>query len=278
MANKRISTFIINNQLISYFMMVLIISWSFWIPMALHKCHIIYFPIPIIVGSTIGAFSPLITLIIFEKITKGSISLNTILSTYKPNRQQIPWLILAAFIIPLSYVIANIFFYLNGLQSTLTIMTEEPFESLGFWLFIIIPVTFFATVLFSSPLGEEPGWRGFAMPRLQSKFGLNLGSLMLGTFWWTWHQPINVANGLEISLFSYITMVLSSFIYDSLFNLSKRRILTAMFAHASTFITNIYIVVNSNNWWIVAILFLFVILLRIYEIKKNKIQLENSEN
>ena len=276
MANKRISTFIINNQLISYFIMVLIISWSFWIPMALHKLNIIYFPIPIIVGSTIGAFSPLITLIIFEKITKGTISLNAILSTYKPNRQQIPWLILAAVIIPLSYVLANIFFYLSGLQSTLTIMNEDPLESLGFFLFIIIPVTFFATVLFSSPLGEEPGWRGFAMPRLQSKFGLNFGSLILGTFWWTWHQPINVANGLEITVFSYLTMVLNSFIYDSLFNLSKRRILTAMFAHASTFITNIYIVVNNNNWWAVGILFLCVIMLRIYEIRKNKTQQENS--
>jgi len=272
MPNKRISTFIIKNQLISYFLMVLIISWSFWIPMALHKLSIINFPIPVIVGSTIGAFSPLITLIIFEKITKGTISLNAILSTYRPNRQQIPWLILAAVIIPLSYVFANIFFYLSGLQGTLTIMTEETLESLGFWLFIIIPVTFFATVLFSSPLGEEPGWRGFAIPRLQSKFGLNLGSLILGTFWWTWHQPINVANGLEMSLFSYFTMVLSSFIYDSLFNLSKRRILTAMFAHASTFITNIYIVVNRNNWWVVGILFLIVISLRFYEVKKSKDQ------
>jgi membrane protease YdiL (CAAX protease family) len=38
----------------------------------------------------------------------------------------------------------------------------------------------FVTVFFlGGPLGEEPGWRGFALPRLQRRYGPLVGSLIL---------------------------------------------------------------------------------------------------
>jgi membrane protease YdiL (CAAX protease family) len=40
------------------------------------------------------------------------------------------------------------------------------------------------------PLGEEPGWRGFALPRLQQRCGPFLGSLWLGLLWGFWHVPL----------------------------------------------------------------------------------------
>jgi len=42
---------------------------------------------------------------------------------------------------------------------------------------------------FSGPLLEEPGWRGFALPRLQSVWGPLAGSLVLGLLWGAWHIP-----------------------------------------------------------------------------------------
>ena len=82
MENGKLRKFIIKHQLILYFIIVLVISWSFWIPMTLTKLGIVYFPIPAIIGSTIGAFSPLITIIIFEKLTKGEISLKKIFANF----------------------------------------------------------------------------------------------------------------------------------------------------------------------------------------------------
>jgi membrane protease YdiL (CAAX protease family) len=42
---------------------------------------------------------------------------------------------------------------------------------------------------FSGPLFEEPGWRGFALPRLERDRGPLIGTLILGVLWGAWHLP-----------------------------------------------------------------------------------------
>jgi uncharacterized protein len=43
--------------------------------------------------------------------------------------------------------------------------------------------------LLAGPLGEELGWRGTALPRLLSRWGALISSLVLGLAWWTFHTP-----------------------------------------------------------------------------------------
>ena len=38
-------------------------------------------------------------------------------------------------------------------------------------------------LVFSGPLGEEPGWRGFALPRMLERQGALVASLLLGLLW-----------------------------------------------------------------------------------------------
>jgi CAAX protease family protein len=47
------------------------------------------------------------------------------------------------------------------------------------YLVVFIPMS-----IFGGPLGEEPGWRGFAFPRLQRLHGPQVGTLILGVLWW----------------------------------------------------------------------------------------------
>ena len=51
-----------------------------------------------------------------------------------------------------------------------------------------VPALFVVTLLAGGG-NEEPGWRGFALPRLQERFGPLLGTLVLAALWAGWHLP-----------------------------------------------------------------------------------------
>jgi membrane protease YdiL (CAAX protease family) len=56
--------------------------------------------------------------------------------------------------------------------------------------FAVLYLTSFVLIfLVGGPLGEEPGWRGFALPRMQRRYGPLVASLLLGVLWTCWHLP-----------------------------------------------------------------------------------------
>ncbi len=53
----------------------------------------------------------------------------------------------------------------------------------------LAPVFFLLTII-GGPLGEEFGWRGFALPNLQHKWNPTIASIIIGTVWGLWHLPL----------------------------------------------------------------------------------------
>ena len=95
------------------------------------------------------------------------------------------------------------------------------------------------------PLGEEIGWRGFALPRMQPRYGPLWGTLLLGILWCFWHLPqfltpiqgggpgTGLANFLtNFSLFFFLALALA-IIFTWLFNHTQGSIFIAITAHAS---------------------------------------------
>ncbi|SMD27054.1 CPBP family intramembrane glutamic endopeptidase [Kibdelosporangium aridum] len=44
--------------------------------------------------------------------------------------------------------------------------------------------------MITTGLAEEPGWRDFALPRMQRRFGPLTGTMILGPLWAAWHLPL----------------------------------------------------------------------------------------
>jgi membrane protease YdiL (CAAX protease family) len=99
-----------------------------------------------------------------------------------------------------------------------------------------------ALVLFG-PLGEEPGWRGFALPRLQQRYGALLGSLWLGLLWGVWHAPLYLIPGYtsqpvgEGTLFIWaqfaVATVLLTVCMTWVYNRTRGSLLIMILLHAS---------------------------------------------
>lgn len=60
-------------------------------------------------------------------------------------------------------------------------------------LYSVVPMILMLTIF--AGMGEEFGWRGFALPRLQARYNALVSSLIVGVFWSLWHIPLFFVEG-----------------------------------------------------------------------------------
>jgi len=149
-------------------------------------------------------------------------------------RQVWGWLLLAL-IVPaglnvLSIVISNML----GRQSVH--LSDLSFT--GLTLLKMVAVTFFYQVFFFNATGEEVGWRGFALPRLQARTSPLIASLVLTFFWAMWHALYWEAAGDPVLTWQYwqdtfVKLFPATVLINWFYNRTKGSILVAGVTHAA---------------------------------------------
>jgi uncharacterized protein len=84
--------------------------------------------------------------------------------------------------------------------------------------------------------GEEWGWRGYVLPRLQAKHSALVASLIVGVIWGVWHLPKFLgtgAGGERSFLWFVIAHVALSVLYTWLYNSTRGSLLLVTLFHAS---------------------------------------------
>lgn len=111
------------------------------------------------------------------------------------------------------------------------IMAYQIFgESATLWLFI---VPFFFIDFIAN--GEEIGWRGYVLPRLQSRHSALVSTIILGVIWGLWHLPkfLSDWNAVSFAWFMAHTMA-AAFIYTWVYNGTRGSLLLVTILHASS--------------------------------------------
>ena len=124
-------------------------------------------------------------------------------------------------IVIIQVVIIAVTVLLLSMQSDSQGLAFLSFPSLG------IMMLAFLDNLVRGPLGEELGWRGYALNELQKKYSPLKSALIVGVLWGFWHTPLWFASGytgvnlIKYSLLFMIGILSFSIIVTLFYNLNK---------------------------------------------------------
>lgn len=237
----------VRTQLIVFFILSFLIAWLAWLPMVLNP----KLPQPF---SILGLFAPAISATLVAWWAQGKVGLITLYKRYTIWRFSIGWYLLTLLIMPIIYAIS------------LTITIFSTHASLANLFFTSSPFFLFIAYIYLMVLnsGEEIGWRGFALPLLQSRLHSPLLSgFLLGVLWALWHLPLYIYPDLATLPYPlfFLLAVGLSLIYTYLFNRTKGSLLTAVMLHAATdWLPRVVQLTHVGlQFWIIVIILVWVL-------------------
>lgn len=208
----------------------------------------------------LAATSASLSAIVITLIISGKKGIKKLLGQLLVWKTGISWWLLALFFLVPTTLIG---FYFTGL------VIGSPLDPSKFMpLYTIIPllVVYFIT----AGLGEEIGWRGFMLPRLQSKYTALVSSLIIAITWGIWHYPLFIYSfpgaehfvyhhwtakyGLATALFFFIlfNQLPWSILYTWVYNNTKGSLLLICLFHGSepwiALITKGFDTATMFNW------------------------------
>ncbi|MGE7674557.1 CPBP family glutamic-type intramembrane protease [Lysinibacillus sp. NPDC094403] len=225
-----------SHPLTSFFVMAYLFSWIVLTPFILSQWNIIPKTKIFDVFFALNAFvGPMLAAYIMIRTLEGKGEWKVFIKGIWKLKVGLKWYLFALIVIPT--VIYLGFVILNGGIPTFKGLTTQFYATYPIYLVVVF--------FFGGPFPEEIGWRGFALPRMQSKFGSLKATLLLGILWALWHLPhfLTAAQrggpGSNISLFFYnfsifIVLCLAvSIILTWVFNSKQGNLFIVMLVHAS---------------------------------------------
>ncbi len=221
--------FLQHHSLVCYFVIAYGLSWLAWVPFVLSQSGLGVLPVSlsqfaIIPGLYLG---PLLSGFLMTATTEGKPGVQNMLRRFVLWRVGWQWYLFTLVGIPVFLFLG--YFILPGAVAVF----HFPFPQI-LWVYPL----FLILEIFTSALGEEPGWRGFALPRLQTRYGSLLGTLILGVLWGCWHLPLFLttwgggAGWLDVGGFLLKTIG-TALMITWVFNHTRGSLLLAILLHAS---------------------------------------------
>lgn len=207
-----------------FFLLAFAASWVLWLPL-------VWWAPPPVTRQTLlvaGTFGPSIAAAVLILARNGRAGLRSELSEQWKWRLPFPlWVLIL--VAPAAIILVAV-----GIARGLGAPAGE-WNDPG-QLYLVVPV-FLYVVILGGPLGEEFGWRGYALPRLERHIYPTAAVVLLGLIWGLWHLPLFWIEGTVQQLTPLAAFLVqttaTSVIYGWLWN--KTKSLPAVIAmHAAT--------------------------------------------
>ncbi len=253
------------------FFLAIFVSWLLWIPAGARAAGVLPFPWPFELA-WLGVFSPLIFGLYFTMRAGGRAALASYLGRFVQWRFPAVYWAYALLAIPAAALLTVTIFAMiegpallsEGVQrlvsgeARVTLMSIKyaplTYESIGPFDYLFQSMTdsapifiagFLALALIDGGISEEPGWRGYAYPILQNRYGALPSALVVGFVWALWHMgPLQwrvlFADGPDAfaaflpgyALAYFIVVMPLAIVFSWLYEASRGSLLICFIAHA----------------------------------------------
>jgi uncharacterized protein len=191
------------------------------------------FKVPFVVGLTVGWGFIFISLFM-TWLTLGKAAMATLFKRFFLWRVSWKWYLAAIVLLPaLQFVSVLLTAWLTEVPADFNHAMVRDIVPLSSPLFVLIVPWFIFEILTN---GEEMGWRGYVLPRLQAKYNALTASLILGVIWSVWHLPkffgTGTSGGRSFFWFTVFSMA-AAVLYTWLYNNSRGSLLLATLFHAT---------------------------------------------
>lgn len=178
-------------------------------------------------------------------LTLGKSGVVALLKRYVQWRVGWKWYV-AALLIPTGLIALGV--YINAALTGVapdfnTVIAHKIFGGAAYLPLFILP--FFLVDLISN--GEEIGWRGYVLPRLQAKYSALTSTLILGVIWGFWHLPKFLSHWDAVSFAWFMTHTISvAFLYTWLYNGTKGSLLLVSLFHAASNTAGVFLPIANT--------------------------------
>src|SRR3712207_3977388 len=210
---------------LKYVLVAFAFTWFFWLLAILEARGLISsLPVP---AMFFGSFGPMVAAVVITAQESGRAGLRSLLSRIVRWRVAPFWYSVARLgPIVVQLVAMALHVVLGGQPPDLSAMVGVLPTVLVSFVYMLIQVG----------IGEEVGWRGYALPKLQAGYSALLSSVVLGVIWTLWHLPLffNPATGYSITPFwvFLIFMLPVSILITWVFNSTAGSVPIIMILHA----------------------------------------------
>ncbi len=236
---NRARDFLQRHALVIGILLMFLFTW----PIDLSNSGLMPFKVPFILYLFLG-WGFIVAAVLMTWLTLGGGAVAQLLRRYLKWRVHWRWY-LALLFMPVAAVLGV---YVNAALTGVpadfsTVMADQLRPASFSRLAFVLP--FFLTDLISN--GEEIGWRGYVLPRLQAKHSAVVAALITGVIWGVWHIPKFLAHWdwSYFALFMLDTVAKAVFL-AWMYNGTGGSLLLVAIAHAAWNTTGIFIPVAST--------------------------------
>jgi membrane protease YdiL (CAAX protease family) len=136
----------------------------------------------------VAAYSASLAGVILTAIVSGRAGLREMFRRLLIWRVGIGWWLFGLFALGLMFVGSTLLYALFS-GAPLGLKLAQPL-----YMFVLL---FIMKFVLDAGLGEELGWRGFLLPRLQSRYNALVSSIIVGVVWGLWHLPLFMLEGMS---------------------------------------------------------------------------------